>query len=169
MALTTPHINHSKNIKAHSSIPLRSFGMSATVNRLLSEPLCVQRTMKIIETSYDGQYFRSRIESRWARFFNDLKIRYEYEKEGYEFSDHTRYLPDFWLPDNDCFVEIKGEHPTGKELLKAHHLADFTKKNVYVFYGQIPNFEKLDIYDTAKHLDIMTAYWIARTERFNGK
>lgn len=64
--------------------------------------------IKPIETIYAGSRFRSRLEARWAVFFNWLKIRYVYEPEGYELSDGTRYLPDFCLPDQDTFFEVKG-------------------------------------------------------------
>ena len=64
--------------------------------------------IKPIETIYAGSRFRSRLEARWAVFFNWLKIRYVYEPEGYELSDGTRYLPDFYLPDQDTFFEVKG-------------------------------------------------------------
>lgn len=54
--------------------------------------------IKPIETRYDGTLFRSRLEARWAVFFDALNVRWEYEKEGYE-TPLGRYLPDFWLPD----------------------------------------------------------------------
>src|SRR5439155_10713159 len=48
------------------------------------------------------------------------------------------YLPDFWLPQLDCFVEIKGEAPTREEQLRAQLLAQCTKKAVYIFFGSLP-------------------------------
>jgi len=53
--------------------------------------------IKAIETSYKGYLFRSRLEARWAVFFDALGIVWEYEREGFEL-DGLRYLPDFWLP-----------------------------------------------------------------------
>jgi hypothetical protein len=64
-------------------------------------------TIRPIETVYNGYRFRSRLEARWAVFFNTLNVRYEYESEGFELGDGIRYLPDFWLPDHRCWVEIK--------------------------------------------------------------
>jgi hypothetical protein len=55
--------------------------------------------IKAIETKYKGYRFRSRLEARWAVFFDALGIKWEYEKEGYELDDGSYYLPDFWLPD----------------------------------------------------------------------
>ena len=35
--------------------------------------------IRAIETSYDGYRFRSRLEARWAVFFNEAGIEYQYE------------------------------------------------------------------------------------------
>ena len=64
--------------------------------------------MKAIETNYKGYRFRSRLEARWAIFFDTLKIKYIYEPEGFELSDGTMYLPDFYLPESKTFAEVKG-------------------------------------------------------------
>jgi len=37
-----------------------------------------------IETRYKGYRFRSRLEARWAVFFDALGVIWEYEKEGFE-------------------------------------------------------------------------------------
>lgn len=66
--------------------------------------------IKAIETEYNGYRFRSRLEARWAVFFDEAKIRYEYEPEGYDL-DGVYYLPDFYLPEFELFVEIKPFDP----------------------------------------------------------
>ena len=53
--------------------------------------------IKAIETSYKGYRFRSRLEARWAVFFDALGVEWQYEPEGFELQDGTRYLPDFLL------------------------------------------------------------------------
>lgn len=63
-------------------------------------------TIKAIETVYKGYKFRSRLEARWAVFFDALGIEYQYEPEGFEFNG-IRYLPDFFLPKTNIFIEIK--------------------------------------------------------------
>jgi hypothetical protein len=92
--------------------------------------------MKAIETRYRGRRFRSRLEARWATFFDWLDISWEYEKEGYEL-DGMQYLPDFWLPEQDCWFEVKGQKPTEEEQEKARRLGYYTGKNVYIRYGDI--------------------------------
>ena len=68
--------------------------------------------IKAIETEYNGYKFRSRLEARWAVFFDAAGIKYEYEPEGFELTDGTRYLPDFYLPDEDMYVEVKAPRET---------------------------------------------------------
>lgn len=63
--------------------------------------------IKAIETRYAGCRFRSRLEARWAVFFDQLQIKWEYEPQGYVV-DGTPYLPDFWLPESATWVEVKG-------------------------------------------------------------
>jgi len=68
-------------------------------------------TMKAIETRYAGCRFRSRLEARWAVFFDHLGIEWQYEPEGFEYSTGCptqRYLPDFYLPGPDMWAEVKG-------------------------------------------------------------
>jgi len=104
-----------------------------------------------IETRYAGCRFRSRLEARWAVFYDALGIDWEYEPQGFDldrlvraareridfaldYSDEDtlgrsawpwldkedeparpprlgQYLPDFWLPRQQIYVEIKGEYP----------------------------------------------------------
>ena len=60
-----------------------------------------------IPTLYHGYRFRSRLEARWAVFFDVLGVEFEYEPEGLFLSDGTQYLPDFYLPTFRCYFEVK--------------------------------------------------------------
>ena len=64
-------------------------------------------SVKAIETRYKRHYFRSRLEARWAVFFDSMGIQWEYEPEGFSLSNGVRYLPDFYLPQVRWFCEIK--------------------------------------------------------------
>lgn len=72
--------------------------------------------LRPIETSYAGCRFRSRLEARWAVFFDTLGIAWVYEAQGYECQPRLFlsgdepfwYLPDFWLPDLELHAEVKG-------------------------------------------------------------
>lgn len=65
-------------------------------------------TIKAIETSYAGCRFRSRLEARWAVFFDHMQIPWEHEPEGFETPD-GRYLPDFrlLLQTGQAWFEVK--------------------------------------------------------------
>ena len=63
--------------------------------------------IKPIQTRYNGYMFRSRLEARWAVFFDEMGIKYEYEPEGFVLTNSDKYLPDFYLPDCRTYVEIK--------------------------------------------------------------
>ncbi len=86
-----------------------------------------------LETRYKGYRFRSRIEARWAVFFDTLGVRYEYEPEGFDLGPAGWYLPDFWLPKQRCFVEIKREIPSLEERRKLTVLAVRSGRLVYMF------------------------------------
>lgn len=79
--------------------------------------------IKAIETVYKGYRFRSRLEARWAVFFDALGWEWEYEKEGFDI-DGVWYLPDFWLPDANTFVEVKPDYPSDREWEKLWALAE---------------------------------------------
>ncbi len=85
--------------------------------------------IKAIETEYKGYRFRSRLEARWAVFFDVRGMAWEYEKQGYELKGIDGvthfYLPDFYLPGLG-FFEVKGEAPTKTEISKAELLTSHT-------------------------------------------
>ena len=55
-----------------------------------------RNSIKPIETNYRGYKFRSRLEARWAVFFDHMEIEFYYEPEGYQLPSGW-YLPDFLL------------------------------------------------------------------------
>lgn len=111
-------------------------------------------TIKPIETVYNGYRFRSRLEARWAVFFDALGITYKYEKEGYDLGEAGWYLPDFWLPDLGTFVEVKGQKPSSEDLMKLRGLALSGAKLILV--GDIPQVGKLMVrhYETDSYLPL---------------
>jgi hypothetical protein len=91
--------------------------------------------IKAIETHYKGCRFRSRVEARWAVFFDSLGLKWEYEKEGFELPS-GRYLPDFWVSSgyelgvgNELakWIEIKGQSPSQHELQLLKELSEATR------------------------------------------
>jgi len=94
--------------------------------------------IKAIETVYNGFKFRSRLEARWAVFFDAAGIKYEYEPEGFE-HDGVRYLPDFYLSDTKTYVEVKPnrEHAIN-ELVKPFNLVISGKLQRLIILPNIP-------------------------------
>ena len=97
-------------------------------------------TVKAIETFYKGYHFRSRLEARWAVFFDTLGIPWKYEDEGFEKEVHgetVRYLPDFFLPyrwgGGGFYVEVKGDTNALKKDWEKH-------AEMHDFGGILPNF-----------------------------
>lgn len=71
-------------------------------------------TIKAIETHYAGCRFRSRLEARWAVFFDQIKLPWLYEDQGYVFGEKCwlpsfAYLPDFYFPTLNLWAEVKGD------------------------------------------------------------
>lgn len=102
-------------------------------------------TIKAIETEYNGYKFRSRLEARWAVFFDAAGIKYEYESEGFEGYDGTKYLPDFYFPDFDVYGEVK---PNNQKLFedsaKIGCMIDFESSPIskgLILLGPIPYYE----------------------------
>ena len=84
--------------------------------------------MKAIETVYKGYRFRSRLEARWAVYLDVIGWQWEYEPEGFEFDDGTRYLPDFKVNCSEPFwIEVKATQPTFEEKRKASLLVSGSK------------------------------------------
>lgn len=50
--------------------------------------------IKAIETSYAGCRFRSRLEARWAVFFDRMGVSWEYEPQGYELDWRLSFCPE---------------------------------------------------------------------------
>jgi hypothetical protein len=95
--------------------------------------------LKSILTYWAGRYFRSRLEARWAVFFDSLGIAYEYEKEGYDLGSGICYLPDFWLTDLKFWVEIKPGYPSEEEYSKAAKLSASSGIPLYMSIEPIGN------------------------------
>jgi hypothetical protein len=97
-----------------------------------------------VETHYNGIKFRSRLEARWAVYFDCLGIKYDYEPEKFQIGDR-RYIPDFFLhgvgydyPDRTfkgAFFEVKGPLPTYEEVELGLELHRITRNRVFLFSG----------------------------------
>lgn len=73
--------------------------------------LTAQATQPIhaIQTVYRGCHYKSRLEARWAIFFDEYGIEFVYEPHRLLFEDDMVYVPDFFLPDLFTWFEVKGD------------------------------------------------------------
>lgn len=83
-------------------------------------------TIRAIETTYNGFAFRSRLEARWAVFFDALDLRFNYEQEGFKMPSGVWYLPDFYLPQVRMWAEVKPDAFEEEEKAKCLELVDGT-------------------------------------------
>lgn len=71
-----------------------------------------------IPTRYAGCFFRSRLEARWAVFFDSLNIAWEYEPEAFSLPSGN-YLPDFRLTlgadRHKSWFEVKPDNHKGDD------------------------------------------------------
>ena len=81
--------------------------------------------LRAITTRYKNHSFRSRLEARYAVYFDHLGIKWEYEPEGFELGNGLRYLPDFWLPEWGIWIEVKPVAPDAAGIEKARRLLNY--------------------------------------------
>lgn len=121
--------------------------------------------MKAIETLYNGCKFRSRLEARWAVFFDAAGIRYVYEPQGFELDDGTYYLPDFYLPElcsrhgeHGIYAEIKGELTRGD----IHKAEQFSRHKPLILLRNLPPQGSKDLSDNDNSYNIGTFAYLER-------
>lgn len=98
--------------------------------------------VKPIQTRWKGYQFRSRLEARWAVCFDSLGIDWSYEPEGFDLGEAGCYLPDFYMPTLDAWVEVKPGKLNVSERGKAFALSSATNKPV-IELRDIPDPDKV--------------------------
>lgn len=88
---------------------------------------------------YDGVQFRSRLEARWAVFFDQLNILWQYEPFVIE-GNGKEYKPDFvvfnLLFKETVLVEIKPLKPNGEYISYLKSIRDPKKKEFLILIGE---------------------------------
>lgn len=112
-----------------------------------------------IETVYNGYRFRSRLEARWAVFFDSLGVKYEYEPEGFELPGLGGYLPDFRVMchatrGGDCepfplYIEVKGQ----MDEASAKKIKAFSYEQALLIVGNIPTIQYADDISDSRVMD----------------
>lgn len=94
-------------------------------------------------TTYNGYLFRSKLEAKWAVFFDRLGVSYQYEPEAFLCKDGSQYTPDFYLPDSylrssnrkGLYLEIKPFEFTDNKYEKRISSAFGKRSNLCLFVG----------------------------------
>lgn len=91
--------------------------MEVVFNEIINRSILGQTTKELIpiDTEYKGYFFRSRLEARWAVFFEKMGWNWQYEVEGFKLPSGN-YLPDFYFPDLKMYAEVKPKELSRKEL-----------------------------------------------------
>ncbi len=116
---------------------------------------------RAIETRYAGCHFRSRLEARWAVFFDHLGVEWQYEPQGFVWDSNSQiadsdnaywgdsyqiqggmYLPDFWLPSIETWFEVKGDECTEDEKRTHYEFALVSGQRHITAVGDIPSTAK---------------------------
>lgn len=141
--------------------------------------------IKAIETVYNGYKFRSRLEARWAVFFDALGVEYQYEIEGFDLSGYderdyfgnrfvdklegdTWYLPDFYLTGQEAWVEIKPTVDFGDPIAKPEIFARAQEKDVFVFMGEPYKGKAEYLWLTPTRYGLFSEYPMLRSSAFTG-
>jgi len=69
--------------------------------------------------------FRSKLEARWAVFFDHYGMSWEYELMSFRLQSGLIYCPDFLLKDFKCFAEVKPNIPLSQ--LAIRKIEEFTQ------------------------------------------
>lgn len=99
---------------------------------------------KAKDTEYGGILYRSKLEARWAQFFDSTKIRHKYELIKIDLGI-DKYTPDFWLPEFRLWVEIKPFRQY-RPHSKCYRLAIETRRPVLLIQGN-PEHYVVDMFD----------------------
>ena len=69
-----------------------------------------------IPTVYNGQQYRSRLESTVAWLLDAMGLEFQYEPQSFLLPNGVQYMPDFFVPAQDLWIEARGyDSPKGRK------------------------------------------------------
>ena len=108
--------------------------------------------LRAIETVYKGCRFRSRLEARWAIFFDALSLEWEYERSW----DIVHEVKAKWDRDEGCYVEDDDPYDDPSEwdedtpTIKTGYCPDFFIPNLNIWIEVKPKEPTIDERNKAK-------------------
>lgn len=92
--------------------------------------------LKSIPTVFNKVIYKSRLEARWAVFFDKLGVEAFYEYEGFQLRDGW-YVPDFYVPSMNAWFEVKPTEFTYHESQLLYELGEATGRRVVFLSGDM--------------------------------
>lgn len=68
------------------------------------------RMLRSVPTRYRGTVFASTLEADWAATLDHWGMAWQYEPEAFQLPNGINYRPDFHLPNQRVWLEVKGPH-----------------------------------------------------------
>lgn len=94
----------------------------------------------------DGIWMRSTYETRFAVAMNQMNVEWKYEPRWFELPGNKLYLPDFFIPSLDLYVEIKGWwRDDAKEKFDSFRVTYPHVKVALIMIDQLKRLEKKEI------------------------
>ena len=119
---------------------------------------------KPIETDYKEYRFRSRLEARWAVFFDSYGIQHDNELDSFELSNGQWYLPEFYLPELNVYVDVKpNKNFQLGDLKKIEEFALIDGNNLLLIIGK-PASEYMVLFNNKKCSVSLLDEYIAENE-----
>jgi len=95
-------------------VPISAATRTAWRLRLLSNPWTYGRTAPFVDRRGRRWHFRSSWEGIFARRLDELRLTWEYEPKALVLRSGRIYIPDFWVSELHCYVEVKGRSTSNK-------------------------------------------------------
>jgi hypothetical protein len=105
------------------SLPPAPTTTTTTTTTNIAPPPASSTWMRAIPTTLSGIQFRSRLEAKFARLLQLLGIRYVYEPMRHVKSGGGTYTIDFFLPEQQLYVELKPKRPHIEEEARCEEMS----------------------------------------------
>lgn len=97
------------------------------------------------KTLYRGIEFRSILETKVACFLDNLNIKWMYEPKTFFLSSGIPYIPDFYLPELETWLEVKGVIEPHNEEISRTFVKDEGTELLMISYSEHRWFSSKDL------------------------
>lgn len=91
------------------------------------------------EVMVDGRYFESITEGQWYSYFKSVGMEPECQPSTFLLGQSVVYTPDFYLPKQETYVEVKNGNVTQESINRAQSLARQVGRAVLFINGRPKN------------------------------